>query len=418
MIACGHLHTRSKSGNEFPAFLVCLPGNENGAGEQCENYYVWRTKRDFLLLNRSLLKHSPSTKSFFPKKAFTKLCNKASEDVGEKCGPWVRPDDGKAPTGGYLQLINNMLQKRGARTDAFLINNFDKRLKKSLIQMDSFLVASFTASEVEQSSESDQNSGHLSSVAPMTEAWSTFCRPDDSHSVVVPSELVGDIKNDKDEAVLCEEVPNAAKLGQYFASEENANDVVRTAFELLSMIDSIQYNTIFLEPSCGDGRIIEKVLQTKYDTVQRAIIGVDIDPNSIQKAEQKLGQQDDMVLKSACFLSLTPEQIFSCVSFEGKSKLIVLGGPPYTPKDLPERFILHSILTLDADIVVFILPSRCAKDAEKIQRKLNSANIKGSTFWCYNNKILDNIFFNFKETTVSQPSILQSWYKRPEFQKM
>jgi len=246
-----------------------------------------------------------------------------------------------------------------------------------------------------------ENSGkYASTMTSIAEAWSTFCRQEDSQSIVEPSAFSQATKN----------VTNAAKLGQYFASEKNASHVVKTAIELLANISQIHQSNIFLEPSCGDGRILDKLLQSN-EMVQKAIVGIDIDPISIQKAKQKLGQSD-VILKCADFLSLDKDRIFSDLSFGEETRLVVIGGPPYTPKSLPEQFILHSIVELNADIVVFILPSRSAKDADKIQKTLN--NVHSNTKWCYDNTDLDNISFSFKETTVSQPSILQSWYKRKD----
>ena len=90
--------------------------------------------------------------------------------------------------------------------------------------------------------------------------------------------------------------------------------------------------------------------------------------------------------------------------------VVVFGGPPYTPKDLPERFILHSIHELRADIVVFLLPKRCEKDAGSIQEKLNCyASEKGR--WCFVNKELADSTFDFEGNYVSQPSTLQYWYQ-------
>lgn len=52
VIGCGHLHVRTKAGNEFPAFLVCLPASKGDAGDgtSLQDNYFWRTKRDFLLV--------------------------------------------------------------------------------------------------------------------------------------------------------------------------------------------------------------------------------------------------------------------------------------------------------------------------------------------------------------------------------
>jgi hypothetical protein len=90
---------------------------------------------------------------------------------------------------------------------------------------------------------------------------------------------------------------------------------------------------------------------------------------------------------------------------------VVFGGPPYTPKDLPEKFILHSIRELHAAVVVFLLPERCRKDAVRVQEILNDSNVENKRRWQYMNKELANITFDFKGSHVFQPSILQFWYQ-------
>lgn len=58
VIACGYRHVQTKTGNYFPAFLIRLPRLDaiiNEADEQSNSSYsyryVWRTKRDFLLVS-------------------------------------------------------------------------------------------------------------------------------------------------------------------------------------------------------------------------------------------------------------------------------------------------------------------------------------------------------------------------------
>jgi hypothetical protein len=169
---------------------------------------------------------------------------------------------------------------------------------------------------------------------------------------------------------------------------------------------------VFLEPSCGDGRILRELLQTTKDFVgsNAAYVGIEIDPNAIEKSKQKLNGSK-VTLKCADYLSLLNREQLSPECTDS-STLIALGGPPYSPHHLPERFILHSIIHMRAAIVVFILPQRLSRDAEKIQKILNNHDI--SERWSFDNNYLENISFSFGEDTVPQPSILQSWYKLPQ----
>ena len=196
-------------------------------------------------------------------------------------------------------------------------------------------------------------------------------------------------------------------------SEHYYIQVVSTALSLLSNMKNPSSNIVFLEPSCGDGRILRELLQTTKDFGSNAAyVGIEIDPNAIEKAKQKLNGSK-VTLKCADYLSLQNREQLSPECTDS-STLIALGGPPYSPHHLPERFILHSIIHMRAAIVVFILPKRLSRDAEKIQKILNDHDI--SERWCFDNKYLENISFSFGEdqTTVQQPSILQSWYKLPQ----
>ncbi|KAL7551062.1 hypothetical protein ACHAWF_014263 [Thalassiosira exigua] len=423
VIGCGHLRVRSKSGNEFPAFLVRLPpvgaGGCGGSGSESESddlpggprCYFWRTKRDFLLLDRSRRRHAGAPSSPpFPKKAYAKLCDRATDGDGLVGGPWLRPDDEESPAGGYCKLVKDLPRSVGGNLTPAPVettDNFDPRMKKSLAQMDSFLIASCAASL--QALSSKMGAGDNATVqmlgnnytcssaedtVAMAEAWAIFCRLEDSDNLVVPS---GISKEDSKSM-------NPATLGQYFASEENSNIVVRSALKLLSSMEHIDGRLVFLEPSCGDGRILNGLLEAldKPGFGTRRVVGLDIDPVSIEKAKERLSQST-VTLLCADFLSLEKHIILSRVH-KPDEVLVVLGGPPYTPKYLPKQFILHSITKLNAEVVAFILPKRCARDADDIQKELSG--------YCYTNSDLANMLFSFEGRTVPQPSILQCWHKK------
>ena len=197
-------------------------------------------------------------------------------------------------------------------------------------------------------------------------------------------------------------------------------------------------HVVFLEPSCGDGRLItELIRKTSESCTPQCIIGYDIDPLAIKKSQSNLQGSSGVVLRCRDFLSLDRKQLLSELShFDANSNknvtiprkrircdeskrgiaeiceqknIIVIGGPPYSPKSLPEQFILHSIKELKAEVVVFILPQRCQRDADKIEKFLN-AHVDQQ--WSYVNKELRNSLFYFQDTIITQPSILQYWYKR------
>ncbi|KAL9188693.1 hypothetical protein ACHAXT_007071 [Thalassiosira profunda] len=304
VIACGHLRFRSKLGNEFPALLVCVPSGNGEAG------YFWRAKRDFLLLDRPLRQNADALTSPFPKKAYTKLCNHAASDGG---GPWVRPDDEHAPAGGYRRLVGINLSKTGAPDTTIVCSNYDPRMKKSLFQLDSFLAAAAQ-----------------STCSGVADAWSVFCRGEDSEGLTLA--LAARNVKGKD-------LP--ATLGQYFASAENAKAVASTVFSLLPEKTQI-CDVAFLEPSCGDGRIIEELLQSNEDLQSARVLGVDVDAAAIEKAKQRLSGSD---------------------------------------------------------------------------KTLNQDNKQGDREWCYHNTELENSLFSFEDQVVTQPSVLQSWYRATPGQK-
>lgn len=195
---------------------------------------------------------------------------------------------------------------------------------------------------------------------------------------------------------------------------------------------------MFLEPSCGDGRLINELLRTTdRRTTPTAILGCDIDPSAVEKAQHNL-QGTGVIIKCQDFLSTDRQQlllgamesdtknsplkrrrlVIGDYNFDDRLaetiddlKLVVIGGPPYTPKSLPEKFILHSVLTLGAEIVVFIVPERCRYEVDKIKKVLNANIAEGENRWYCICKDLQNSLFSFQDNVITQPSILQYWSK-------
>ena len=217
---------------------------------------------------------------------------------------------------------------------------------------------------------------------------------------------------------------------------------------------------VFVEPSCGDGSIISKLISTlpKYinqfadsdqdvhdDTSRNGslhhhhlplILGYDIDKNAIEKCEAMLSKKRTethskpiprVSLYCCNFLSLTQDKILSHVKAQRKKdiddkglRFIFLGGPPYSTgcgsgenigRDLPSQFVLHSI-HLDAVFISFLLPSRCnfliqaLKDIVNDTKKENASD--HSTWQCETHE-LEESFFNFQGRSVKQPSCLHCW---------
>ena len=225
---------------------------------------------------------------------------------------------------------------------------------------------------------------------------------------------------------------------------------------------------IFVEPSCGDGRILFKFLSSLTSNLSELrIVGYDIDPHAVQASRRILWSTCSSSLSSLTsnntttvirtvpihcrdFLSTTIKDVLQDTSettmnasdeANQRRHLIVLGGPPYSvnrgygehaiQRDLPKRFILHSLLQLRASVVVFILPRRCEQEARETYQDLihlslasssspSSPGIKDTNMctlhqsnlnsnWFYRSEELPNSLFEFQGTWVKQPSILQIW---------
>ena len=320
----------------------------------------WRVKKDFLCLQRSY-------GQTFPKKAYAKLCEQAQIN-----GPWIIPD---APQG----IVSSWLPESCCPLSA----NFDRRMKKSLYLLECFV-----------------KSCEYEAMKADTTAWHSFCKPDQSQHLLVPLALT------RPEPCSL----NAARLGQYFASDENSSLVAAKVMELAELVT--ESSTVFVEPSCGDGRIISKILPLlNARDLSSKVIGYDIDQNSINKAKETI-RDERVVLRCTDYLKNKRRSLENDAGMPMPDfKCIVFGGPPYRQDDGFDpcsQFVKHSIEELKADFVVFILPMRC-KNADGLREIINK-NV--SECWDYDNSPLKDIEFHFQNTTVTQPSFLQVWRRR------
>lgn len=206
-------------------------------------------------------------------------------------------------------------------------------------------------------------------------------------------------------------------LQQYFASDANIALVLKHA---LNNINDFELTT-FIEPSCGDGRIMLQLLERGAENV----IGVDIDSKVGNVASIKCSSEQykerNVKIHITDFLAtnrniLLPQKIQN-IEINGKNEcsqlvdveqygrdlrdtnIIVVGGPPFTivphnigkniidllngsenetvssndlkdckfdysnydRADYPILFLIHSALVLKASKIVFILPYRCSQ---------------------------------------------------------
>ena len=494
VVAAGHRHVLiPKSGNTFPAFLVRLPianhtaiesVNNDGAAEEVE--YRWRSKLDFILLDRSMSKlanveregfvrgHaniSAGKPVRFPKGAFAKLA-----DTSAMNGCWVRPADKRFLSKERLRALHYIFGAKnwkGVKNEQML-GCYDVCMKKSLIQLDSFL-SSAKSNWLESCPLSADVSNRESLVSVQNEAmilaWNHFCRDSDVGGLIDQTKYIFGLLPKCAAANVGERTTvampqttqqknnierNAARWGQYFATDCNAKKTVDTSIEAIINLHSsdktsIKWdNYVFIEPSCGDGQILCQLIKSlsSMGSSPRAIIGYDIDLSAVESCLNRLDDTEAKTCSVYCrdFLSLTKENILAdvdkIVQKDAKSEVdsssstlelhfVFVGGPPYSSgpgegdaiqRDLPLRFVHNCILDLGADVVSFILPLRCKNDSNMCCNTLNEKQAHYGTMHhksgkktfdqlqCITKEFEDSSF-DFLGRTVIQPSILCCWFR-------
>jgi hypothetical protein len=353
ILACGYRKIKSsKSGLEFPTFLVAL-----GQGEP-----VWRSKRDFLLIGRA----SSSYKQL-PRAALKKLAEKS---------PWKCPNV-------ELAIYDTCA------------NKFDPYMKKSICQLDQFL------QEINKRHQEDDK---------VQEAWGVFCRPSDTEELIpaisaAAEQIRGDCKIKIEPAAKSPSTSQveSSRLGQYFCSAENAKLMVDIVLE--SIQPYLESNIRFVEPSCGHGDIVTALIN---ELERRSLLsenismhGLDIDPNAIQTCRK-------LNFSSKCNIEWTCQNFLQSSSpkHDKPSITVCLGGPPYTSgvgsqskvkRDLPDLFVAHCLKEWDAHIVCFLLPARYRETPVVVPTGFDSKTFE-----------LNSSTFYFQGISkVTQPSIIQ-----------
>ncbi len=370
VVACGYRRVQiPKSGNTFPALLVAFEAEtegKRGCGSSATDNvpkplrFAWRSKKDFLLLAR---KGVESNEKSLPKAAFKRLVDETT------AVPWRRPSEDTKNATEQTRLNNIAIPDCLSNNE--LPNHYSVRMKKSILQLDTFL----------QTMESKANESPERQTA-----WDFFSRDSDTEDLVAleTSSTVHDSTSSPSSTAALRE---SSRLGQYFASKENAHKVADYALE--KMLAEYRRNpdttdwdemTVFVEPSCGHGDIIVSLI----DSLQRNkrfcpdheylwIIGFDIDPAAIEicrkrkeftqictrtfpgnRHETHICKSGDYTIFLECssFFEISPEDcvrrlqqyhhecyvqqlykyktvVFESLPVEGL-KVCCLGGPPYT----------------------------------------------------------------------------------------
>lgn len=279
IVACGQRCIRStKSGLTFPVFLVQFKDERCSGDCQVQyNYrYHWRSKKDFLLLNRGFLSskvglqiHQNSKSrvyrninASFPKNVYSILCQEAIDNK-----PWIRPlndnSDLSSQSHEILQFINegNNGDDFDYVTEQDLITavGYQAKMKKSLMKLDQFI---------------QQYCNDDSSNNPKAEEhWKLFCRNEDCENIV-------NIKEDDDKShnnvclhssLDCDDVRRAAQYGQYFASESNAQKVrIKTSYDkiqlnkhIFSLFAKLNNNRLLIQPLTSIIRTYPTLIMTQ-----------------------------------------------------------------------------------------------------------------------------------------------------------
>ena len=250
------------------------------------------------------------------------------------------------------------------------------------------------------------------------DAWDLFSRAEETEGLL-PTDNIGVAlpllsKEADSPPENATKVQISSRLGQYFCTEINASQVVRTALEKLGP-KIFDRKLIFLEPSCGHGEIVNALVkelsERKIAPDRVRILAYDIDPNAVQRCEARWGSnidvsQCDYTISWMCGNFLETACPDNLKEHPNETIVVCVGGPPYTTgagssvdmeRDLPAKFVRHCLSEWKSSVVSFLLPERYRGITIQIPSciKCETHDLKSSTFYFQGSK------------PVTQPSILQ-----------
>jgi hypothetical protein len=415
VVACGHRRIYvPKTGNTFPAVCVCVWNDTS-----VTPILVWRSKRDFLCLVRSLATSDNfvKTRIQLPKAAFHHLTE-------EHVVPWIRPmqDIGRYNDASMItsvESVRSMMESFHERQKSFP-NHYHVRMKKSIWQLDTFL---------QSAAKKVHGASHTIAVTRTTliSAWNRFCRPtEDSEGLVgLTMTDIPDVYMDETNPTITQK--QSSRWGQYFASTENSQHVADVVTQYVLRKWKSKQHLVFVEPCCGHGDIVvallERLKQHQIGTSSNVtIVGYDIDPQAVVSCQQRLARQScgyDIQWINQDFLKSTrPNDLVSHRPTTIQPDLVddsvltvCLGGPPYSTgagnnhairRDLPLLFVQRCQNYWHADCIAFLLPQRYRRidgGDNHADWKCETLDLQSSTF-----------YFQGKEK-VTQPSILKTFIR-------
>jgi hypothetical protein len=209
---------------------------------------------------------------------------------------------------------------------------------------------------------------------------------------------------------------------QFFCSQTNIQSMFY--YGTLDAMDPA--NILFIEPSCGDGRVM------KYFMLNGCtIFGCDIEKSITSQIRFDSYNDYDMhnLVLTSDFLLTTREDYVTRFQrrFNTESQpqqLVVVGCPPYSQTvetspecnqdiDMITEFYLHCAHKINADKIVFVVSKRCgtSRYVDKLSEKFNSQCNDDKLWKLVQMTDADNRFEIPGSRDISQPSILQVWQK-------
>ena len=202
-------------------------------------------------------------------------------------------------------------------------------------------------------------------------------------------------------ALRCQKEKRKRELQQYFTLNDNIETLITATFEYLRQTNthsSILNDSLFIEPSCGDGRIIQSLIAKGC----KNIVGFEIDGEIIHsidntEVKSKISVQDFTTIDNARHI-------------EVYKNIILIGNPPFADQQkfrhYPLEFILKGIIHYNVNFVAFILPSRCHSSSSFMAHLLDQIHTHSSSIWKIINIIDIDSSFQFSDRIITQPSIL------------
>lgn len=122
-----------------------------------------------------------------------------------------------------------------------------------------------------------------------------------------------------------------------------------------------------IDPACGDGNLLLAIVERMQKAgvrdidIVRRIIGIDIDPNMVAAAKQRLASTigrptDEIRVYNQDFLDATPNNLFNQPAYLRFGCNIVISNPPYGQAREYDFFELCSLVFRKGTELVFLMP--------------------------------------------------------------